>query len=309
MGMFDHMLPTRIGRLIGTVMDRQTVNSAMVRLCWNGAAAPANPNDADTYNPKMPMSEVLPALVHWISARTIARGYTDYQAGDALITFEGAQDLASRNGLAFLLPDGLTYVQTAAGKGVNEFWDVMLGGERMTTTVAIRPNPSTERVVSGMINYLEEDGTSVLYDYDPVTRTFGARNPNCLPWTASLLATPGLVTIAFGAAAPVFVAAASGLAVTWLKQGTRRLQELPRLDFLLGGTLVAQLGNSGVLWVPEMVLSAVNPRGANPRLNALEFAGSDGVWVASMAIEQSFAPAVLVAACSSGSSSSCSSWP
>lgn len=137
-----HRLPETFGRRLSGIIDGGLLNAGDVILRWDTSVAPADQNVEEQYLPPVPATETLGALIHWVSTRTIERGFTDFKAGDAIITFDPVVDL-ERPGLTFELPDGNVYVQAAAGKQIMEFWDVVIGGVPSTKTLLLRLKPTT----------------------------------------------------------------------------------------------------------------------------------------------------------------------
>lgn len=135
-----HRLPERFQRQLSRIVDNKLLNAGEIILRWNVADAPTDRNLEATYVAADLMQLTFNALIHWISQRTIERGFTEFKAGDAIITFDPDVDLTKRD-LVFVLPDGRTYVQASAGKDLIEFWDVVLGGQPMTRTLLLRLKP------------------------------------------------------------------------------------------------------------------------------------------------------------------------
>lgn len=138
MNMSMHTLPLVMARHLGGILEKGHLNTADVVLRWNAAAPPSDPNlEAQAIAP-VPLELTVKALVHYISVRTALRGLMEYQVGDAIVTFDGDIDLVGKEGLTFGMPDGRQYVQAGVGKDVAEFWDVIVGGTRLSVTVLLR---------------------------------------------------------------------------------------------------------------------------------------------------------------------------
>lgn len=133
-----HTLPTVMARHLGGILEAKAMNTGDIELRWNSAALPADPNlEAQAVAPVRQTATVR-ALIHYVSVRTAMRGLTEFKAGDAIVTFDGDLNLAGRQGLTFGMPDGAEYVQAATGKDVAEFWDVIVGGTRLSVTLLLR---------------------------------------------------------------------------------------------------------------------------------------------------------------------------
>lgn len=135
--MFLHRLPQRFARDLARIVEQRALNAGDVVMRWNAAAAPADKNVESSYPTPVPMTETVGALIHWVSQRAVERGFTEFKAGDAIVSFEQEVDLDRRD-LVFELPDGQTYVQSTVGKAVAQFWDVVIGGEPLTRTLLLR---------------------------------------------------------------------------------------------------------------------------------------------------------------------------
>jgi hypothetical protein len=135
-----HTLPSTFARHLGAITEGRLLNAGDVILRWNTAELPSDPNLEATYAAPVAATATIPALIHYVSARAIERNFTEFRAGDAIISFEPSVNL-ELPGLVFELPDGQIYVQASSGKQVVEFWDVVLGGVPMTRTLLLRLKP------------------------------------------------------------------------------------------------------------------------------------------------------------------------
>lgn len=136
--MILHRLPQLVRRHMGLLIQQGLLNTGPIILRWNSAAAPADRNLEATYVVPVPQQETVTAFIHWVSQRAVERGFTDFKAGDAIVTFESTAELDGRRDLVFEFPDGGIYVQQATGKSVVQFWDVFIGGETLTRTLLLR---------------------------------------------------------------------------------------------------------------------------------------------------------------------------
>ena len=114
------------------------LNAAPVILRWCGAAAPADPNVEGEEAPVQDQEATVTGLVHYVGARSVPNGFMVFEKLDALVTFESDVDLRTRDGITFELPDGKVYVQADTGGKAVDFWDLLVRGERLAQTVALR---------------------------------------------------------------------------------------------------------------------------------------------------------------------------
>lgn len=138
MRMLLHRLPQIIRRHLGALVQEGLLNTGDIVLRWNASAAPADRNLEATYAPPTPAELTVKAFIHWVSVRAVERGFTDFKAGDAIVTFESDVELDNKRDLRFEMPGGEIYVQASAGKSVAQFWDVYIGGEMLTRTLLLR---------------------------------------------------------------------------------------------------------------------------------------------------------------------------
>src|SRR5581483_2463795 len=90
---------------------------------------------------RTPQQETVTALIHFVGATTKMVNYLEFQAGDAIVSFESTVQIEGRDELTFVLPNGNVYVMSLVGTKVIEYWDVMIGGEKLSQTVALRRRP------------------------------------------------------------------------------------------------------------------------------------------------------------------------
>lgn len=135
--MLLHNLPDLYTRHLGGLVEGKLLNAGDVILRWNSAPAPTDRNLEATYVAPIAATSTISALIHWVQMRTVQRGFTEFEAGDAIITFEAAVDLTPQD-LVFELPDGKIYVQASVGKKLTEFWDVCIGGLPLSRTLLLR---------------------------------------------------------------------------------------------------------------------------------------------------------------------------
>src|SRR4051812_45445151 len=107
-----HTFGPNFQRRLGQLTQGNLLNAGPGVLRWNAAAAPTDRNVEADYAEPDEVETTVQALIHYVSMRTVERGFAEMQAGDAIVTFDSTQDL-TQAGLAFVLPDGKTYVQAA----------------------------------------------------------------------------------------------------------------------------------------------------------------------------------------------------
>lgn len=141
-----HTLETRLKRTVGDLIERRLLNACTIVMRYVDAVATAggfDRNDESTYPAREEKTSNLGGFVHFVSARTTARQFTEIQTGDAIVTFEASVDFTGKDKIRFELtgPTGgaaETYVQAAVGKELAQYWDVVLGGYPITQTVLLR---------------------------------------------------------------------------------------------------------------------------------------------------------------------------
>lgn len=140
MKMLMHKAAPIFQRRLGQVVAGLGMESAAITVQWDSSAAPSDPGLESSYAAKTTGSDTVNALVHYVSATTAQRTMLGFAAGDAIVTFHptDAALLDGKSGVSFVLPDGKTYVQAQAGGDIQQFWDVLLAGRKMTVTLLLR---------------------------------------------------------------------------------------------------------------------------------------------------------------------------
>lgn len=138
MRMLQHLAPAILGRNLDGIIERMEMNAAPISIRHDVSPEPADVNLPKETPPDYRTIETT-ALVHFISARTIARGYTQFQEGDAIVTFDTQQSFTGLRHVVFTMPDGKEYVQATEGTdALHEFWDVLVGGTKLSVTLLLR---------------------------------------------------------------------------------------------------------------------------------------------------------------------------
>ena len=255
-----HTLQQRMARDLAGVLSRQDLNAGTVLLHWESTALPADGNIEGDYAASAVVSRRLSALIHWVSVRTGERGFGEFQAGDAIITFAVPMGLEGKRGVSFTLPDGKDYVQQAVGKKVVEFWDTYVGGAPLTTTLLLRSTGGAAAVRRVLVRHVAVGGVATnLYAFDLASRTLSVLDETLLDGRALIdRSTPGTCLITIGGAL-VLAADASGVQVGTLDADGGGLAEEPRLEWVRGSTVLAALGQSGILAVGVLDESPTAP--------------------------------------------------
>lgn len=132
----------RIARQLQRVLAKEIrlreLNVVDVLVQWNeeGERGPDyDPNVESTWPTSESRSETFPALVHFVQPLTSGiRQFAELQAGDVILDF--LQDVPLPKRGRFVV-DGKTYVQKDIGDELSEYWDVIIGGQRMMRTVVV----------------------------------------------------------------------------------------------------------------------------------------------------------------------------
>ena len=255
-----HTLPARLARDLAGVLSRQQLNAGTVLMHWESALLPADANIEGDYAASAVVSRRLSALIHWVSVRTGERGFGEFQAGDAIITFAVPMGLEGKRGVSFTLPDGKDYVQQAVGKKVVEFWDTYVGGAPLTTTLLLRSTGGAAAVRRCLVRHVAVGGAVTdLYAFDLASRTLSVLDETLLDGRALIdRSAPGTCLITIGGTL-VLAADASGVQVGTLDADGGGLAEEPRLEWVRGSTVLAALGQSGILAVGVLEESLAAP--------------------------------------------------
>lgn len=123
---------------------RRAVQKAIVRrsspvlLKFDNGVTAADPNDLATWSGvEAPQTLEVSGLVHFPSAATLLnRGFVELEQGDAIVDFPPSLSFAGRNNLTFEI-DGVEYVQKGVGKQVLDYYDLLVGGERLLRTCVL----------------------------------------------------------------------------------------------------------------------------------------------------------------------------
>lgn len=136
-----HRFPRRFQRDLGGLVQNKQLNVSDLILRWNSGTPAGDRNLEASYAAAVPAELTVSAFIHWVSMRAIERGFTDFKAGDVIVTFEADVSLDDKRDLVFVFPDEQVYVQQSTGKTIVQFWDVFIGGEPLTRTLLLRLKP------------------------------------------------------------------------------------------------------------------------------------------------------------------------
>ena len=144
------MAEKRLGRFLGKLIEQRLLNACDIILHYVDAYAPDpnfDPNVESSYPSPAPVekTKTIGGLVHIVSARTVQRQFTEIQAGDAIVTFEGTiydtdgnpVDLTTMQKLRFEF-GGDIYVQATVGKDLAGYWSLVIGGSLLSQTFLLR---------------------------------------------------------------------------------------------------------------------------------------------------------------------------
>jgi hypothetical protein len=160
------------------------------------------------------------------------------------------------------------YVQAATGRGIEEFWDVTLGDQKMTTTLLLRLRGASAGLPAAatgdQIRVVDGEGTAVAYAYD------GA---NLLPGAASSARavvaplTDGVTFTIAGTQAAKF-SAIRGLQAASFSDSLST--DTPRMEFWTGGVCAATLTQAGAFGCAnDFITAGTQPAGGIAFTDAL----------------------------------------
>lgn len=115
-------------------------NSMDVVFVWevvSGSEAGYDANLEGSYPDTVPVSGTARALVHFVQPlKSGVRQFAEVEAGDVILDLahDGVPAPEGAAGLRCII-DGKTYVQKEAGKELAQYWDLVVGGERMMRTM------------------------------------------------------------------------------------------------------------------------------------------------------------------------------
>ena len=134
-------LQTMMKRDMQTAVKSGGMNSANVQFLWlEDAGAGSGTFDANvegSYPETREVSGTARALVHFVQPiKSGIRQFAEIQPGDVILDMQPTAMPAPEgaDGLKCVI-DGQTYVQKDAGKELAQYWDLVVGGERMMRTL------------------------------------------------------------------------------------------------------------------------------------------------------------------------------
>jgi hypothetical protein len=83
------------------------------------------------------------AFVHFVSASSVIRNFTEIETGDAILDLAPEVTLRNKDGLTFLLPTGESgclepWTNKPMSEHLARYWDAMAGGRKLYQTVLVR---------------------------------------------------------------------------------------------------------------------------------------------------------------------------
>jgi hypothetical protein len=149
-----HKAEKTFSRTFGKLLQRNQMNAAPIVIHYKDVPAPASdfdPNVESSYPALEEKTVRIKALVHFVTARTVQRQFAEIQAGDAIVTCEGALYVVDENGnetgdtidlktmqkTRFEL-NAVFYVQAAVGKDLAAYWSTFIGGNMLSQTFLLR---------------------------------------------------------------------------------------------------------------------------------------------------------------------------
>jgi hypothetical protein len=120
----------------------QGLNSGFVLALWNAPISGGmdalnhfDPNIESAYPATTLQSGTFPAMIHFVQpSRSGVRIFSEIEVGDVILDFKQGYQLPKT---AMFDIAGNRYVQKDAGSVLSEYWDVVIGGERMWRTLLL----------------------------------------------------------------------------------------------------------------------------------------------------------------------------
>ena len=137
--MILHNLPVTLDRRIRGTIERGELNTGPVVLDW--ISYPDTPFDENIEGDRptgTPATKTVHAFIQFVNQDMVREEFAEFHAGTAICTFEADVAIDALKSLTFTLPDGNIYVPDKTGTDVTKFWDLVIGGVRMSRTVALK---------------------------------------------------------------------------------------------------------------------------------------------------------------------------
>lgn len=136
--MLQHLANRTLTRTLDATIEREEMTTGKVVVRYEEPAAPVDPNLPDR-TAAVVQELTVGALIHFISSRAVARGYSQFREGDAIVTFDSQMSFEGMTHLSFLLPNGLEYIQASeGGDELQEYFDMFVRGQAISTTLLLR---------------------------------------------------------------------------------------------------------------------------------------------------------------------------
>jgi len=136
----------RIGRRIQhdlkRIVKNGDLNTGNVVMFWDAESGGGayDPNVEGDYPEAEPASGTYPALIHFVQPVTSGvRTFAEVEAGDVICDFIEDVELDGKKNPRFEIQSqpGVIYHQKNAGDELAQYWDLVVGGERMMRTVLL----------------------------------------------------------------------------------------------------------------------------------------------------------------------------
>lgn len=240
-----------VERVAGGALELGQLDAGDVWLLWDATPVSDPAVETGAAAPALRARKVK-AFLHYVSANAVLRMGMEFSAGDAILTFAGALDLAGLENLRYVLPNGRTYAQQGTGRGIEEIWDTTIGGQRLLNTVLVRARPDAEQAAVGEVVHVGADGLrTVLYSYVG-TGSLGTFTPEVEDAVLSslgrldLLSATGEVLVKFGSTVALRMEAGGVHGVT-LVTSAPQLWDGRRIELWVGGVICAVIFPNGTL--------------------------------------------------------------
>ena len=137
--MLMHNLPVSLDRAIRGTIERAELNTGPVTLDWISYPAGVFDKNIEGDRPTgTPATKIVHAFIQFVNQDMVREEFAEFHAGLAILTFEADVEIDGLASLTFTLPDGNIYVTDKTGTDVTKYWDLVIGGLRMSRTVALK---------------------------------------------------------------------------------------------------------------------------------------------------------------------------
>lgn len=270
-----------INRARNRTLGRNLRNTATITLRWDNGVQQGDVNDMATWTgvPDPQTSEVK-GLVYFPSAASlINRGFLELVEGDCIVDFDPSLQFAGKQNLTFLI-DGFSYVQKTVGKQVMDYYDLLVGGERMFRTCVLTRTAGLAAMGQGVVRYVDAEGSADLYAYDFESLLFDRSGDEDARLTIAMYESgyPFRITIN-GTLALAVETGGRLLAHAFTLEADLDLDlPSPRIEFVTDTGILATLGEDGMLIARGFYERDTQPQLA-PQFTLLD---ADSGWLATL---------------------------